>query len=177
MHKKAWFATDRSMIIWKSNLSDKVKSEFFQVVAVSVLLYGCTTGTLKKLWKKKPDSNYTRMLHAVLNKSLKQYHLKQLLYGHLPPISQTIQVRQTRDCWWSKNELISNALWWTHQCWQACKDLHSSTLCGHWMQFRGPAKRNGQLGQMVRENQGNLCYQYNLMMMMMIESPINKQST
>ena len=37
------------------------------------------------------------MLLTVLNKSWKQYPTKeQQLYGHLPPISQTIQVRQTR---------------------------------------------------------------------------------
>ena len=29
--------------IWKSDLSDKIKWEFFQAVTVSVQLYGCTT--------------------------------------------------------------------------------------------------------------------------------------
>ena len=38
------------------------------------------------------------------------------LYGHLPPISHTIQVRRTRYaryCWRSKDELISDVLLWT----------------------------------------------------------------
>ena len=40
---KAWTAIDRLSIIWKSNLSDKIKRNFFQAVVVSILLYGCTT--------------------------------------------------------------------------------------------------------------------------------------
>ena len=40
---KAWTAIDRLMITWKSNLSDKIKQEFFQSVAMLILLYHCTT--------------------------------------------------------------------------------------------------------------------------------------
>ena len=40
---KAWTAVDRLSIIWKSNLSDKIKCHFFQAAVVSILLYGCTT--------------------------------------------------------------------------------------------------------------------------------------
>ena len=58
---KAWTAIDRLLIIWKSNLTDKMKRSFFQAAVVSVLLYGCTTWMLTK-WKKKLDGNYTRML-------------------------------------------------------------------------------------------------------------------
>ena len=43
---KAWTAIDRLSIIWKSNLSDKIKCKFFQAAVVSILLYGCTTWTL-----------------------------------------------------------------------------------------------------------------------------------
>ena len=38
------------------------------------------------------------------------------IYGHLPPITTTIQVRQTRHaghCCWSRDELISDVLLWT----------------------------------------------------------------
>ena len=41
---------------------------------------------------------------------------KQQLYGHQPPITKTVQIRQTRHaehCWISKNELISDVLLWT----------------------------------------------------------------
>ena len=40
---KIWTAIDRLSIIWKSNLTDKMKRSFFQAAVVSVLLYGCTT--------------------------------------------------------------------------------------------------------------------------------------
>ena len=68
----------------------------FQPVAVTVLLYRCTTWTQTKLMEKKLDGYYTRMLHAVLNKSWKQHPTKKQLHGHLVPISKTIQLRQTR---------------------------------------------------------------------------------
>ena len=82
------------------------------------------------LWK---DSNgtdsysnhiYTRMLRVVLNKSWWQHPTRHQLYGHLPPITKTIQVRQTRHaghCWRSKDELISDVLLWapTYGCAKA----------------------------------------------------------
>ena len=58
----------------------------------------------------------TRILHAILNKSWKQHPTKQMLYGHSPPISQTIQVRRTRHegyCQRIKDELVSDDLLWT----------------------------------------------------------------
>ena len=71
---KAWTAIDRLSIIWKSDLTDKMKRSFFQAAVVSILLYGCTTWTLTKRLKKKLDGNYTRMLRAILNKSWRQHH-------------------------------------------------------------------------------------------------------
>ena len=113
---KAWTAIDRLSIIWKSDLTDKMKRSFFQAVVVSILLYGCTTWTLTKRLEKKLDRNYTRMLRAVLNKSWRQHPTRHQLYGHLPPITKTIQVRRTSHaghCWRSKDELISDVLLWT----------------------------------------------------------------
>ena len=112
----AWTAIDRLSIIWKSDLTDKMKRSFFQAVVVSILLYGCTTWTLTKRLEKKLDGNYTRMLRAILNKSWRQHPTRHQLYGHLPPITKTIQVRRTRHaghCWRSKDELISDVLLWT----------------------------------------------------------------
>ena len=70
---KAWTAIDSLTIIWKSDLTDKMKRSFFQAVVVSILLYGCTTWTLTKRLEKKLDGNYTRMLRAILNKSRRQH--------------------------------------------------------------------------------------------------------
>ena len=46
----------------------------------------------------------------MLSKSKRQHPTKQQLYGHLPPITKTIQIRRTREaihCWRSKGKLIS----------------------------------------------------------------------
>ena len=113
---KAWTAIDRLSIIWKSDLTDKMKRSFFQAAVVSILLYGCTTWTLTKRLKKKLDGNYTRILRAILSKSWRQHPTRHQLYGHLLPITKTIQVRRTRHaghCWRSKDELISAILLWT----------------------------------------------------------------
>ena len=108
---------DRPSIIWKSYLTDKLKRSFFQAAVVSILLYWCTTWTLTKRLEKKLDGNYTKMLRAILNKSRRQHPTKHQLYGLLPPITKTIQVRRTRHaghCWRSRDELISDLLLWTH---------------------------------------------------------------
>ena len=92
-----------------------MKRSFFQAAVVSILLYGCTKWTLTKRLERKLDGNYTIMLRAILNKSWRQHPTRQQLYGHLPPITKTIQVRRTRHaghCWRSKDELISDVLLW-----------------------------------------------------------------
>ena len=48
--------------------------------------------------------------------SWRQHSTRHQLYGHLPPITKTIQVRRTRHaghCWRSQDELISDVLLWT----------------------------------------------------------------
>ena len=87
-----------------------MKRSFFQAAVASILLYGCTTWTLTKRLEKKLDGNYTRILRAMLNKSWRQHPTRHQLYGHLPPITKTIQVRRTRR---SRDELISDVLLWT----------------------------------------------------------------
>ena len=56
------------------------------------------------------------MLRAILNKFWPQHPTRHQLYGHLPPITKTIQVRRTRHaghCWRNRDELISDVLLWT----------------------------------------------------------------
>ena len=93
-----------------------MKRSFFQAAIVSILQYECATWTLSKRLQKKLDGNYTRMLRAILNKSWRQQLTKHQLYGHLPPITKTIQIRRTRHAghsWRSRDELISDVLLWT----------------------------------------------------------------
>ena len=126
---KAWTAINRLSIIWKSDLTDKMKRSFFQAAVTSILLYGCTTWTLTKRLEKKLDGNYTRMLCAILNKSWRQHPTRHQLYGHLPPITKTIQVRRTRHaghCWRSRDELIRDVL--PHMAMQKQDDQHEHTF-------------------------------------------------
>ena len=78
------------------------------------------------------------MLRAILNKSWRQNPTKHQLYGHLPPITKTIQVRRTRQaghCWRSRDELISNVLLWTPTYgWAKARrpaQIYIQQLCEH----------------------------------------------
>ena len=109
-----------------------MKCSFFQAAVVSILLYGCTTWTLTKQLEKKLDGNYTRTLGAILNKSWRQHPTRHQLYGHLPPITKTIQARRTRyaghSCR-SRDELISGVLLWTpNMAGQKQDDQHEHTF-------------------------------------------------
>ena len=111
---KAWTAINRLSIIWKSDLTNKMKCSFFQAAVTLILLYGCTTWTLTKRLEKKLDGNYTRMLCAILNKSWRRHPHKTPTVR--PPATKTIQVRRARhagQCWRSRDKLISDVLLWT----------------------------------------------------------------
>ena len=133
--KKAWTAINRLSIIWKSDLTDKMKCTFFQAPVTSILLYRCTTWTLTKRLEKKLDGNYTRMLQAILNKSWRQHPTRHQLYGHLPPITKTIQVTRTRHaghCWRNRDKLINDVLLWTpHMAVQKKDDQHEHTFSNY----------------------------------------------
>ena len=103
---KTWTAIDRLSVTWKSDLTNKMKGNFFPSS-------GCvdTLWTQTKRMEKKLAGYSTRMLRAILNRSWRQHPTKQQLYGHLPPITKIIQVRWTRHaehCWRSRNEFISD---------------------------------------------------------------------
>ena len=93
-------------------------------------LYGHLRPFSKTIQLRRKDTRYTpgetrtnsevtffyRPLHMyILNKSWKQHPTRHQLYGHLPPITKTIQVRRTRHaghCWRSRDELIRDVLLW-----------------------------------------------------------------
>ena len=81
-----------------------------------------STWTLTKRLEKKLDGNYTRMLRVILNRSWQQHPTRRQLYGHLPPVTKTIQARRTRHAghyWRSKDEIVSDVLLWTPACGQS----------------------------------------------------------
>ena len=64
MYKEDLALNDLQWLIgYKTQPNHKIKWEFFKVVALSKLFYGCTTLTLMKcIDKKKLYKNYTRIL-------------------------------------------------------------------------------------------------------------------
>ena len=89
--RKVWNAIERLSIIWKSDLSDRIKRDFFQAVTVSVLLYGLTTWTPTKCVEKKLEGNYTRMLRTFFKQILEAAPNEtaewRALLSHLPNFS------------------------------------------------------------------------------------------
>ena len=57
---KVCTAINRLSVIWKSDLTDKMKRSFFQVAIVSILLYGCIIWTLTKPITKTIQIRRTR---------------------------------------------------------------------------------------------------------------------
>ena len=153
-----------------------MKRSFFQAAVTSILLYGCTTWTLTKRLEKKLDGNYTRMLRAILNKSWQQHPTRHQLYGHLPPITKTIQVRRTRHaghCWRSRDELIRDLLLCIPTHGRAKAGRPARTYIQQLCEDTGccpedlPRAMNDR-GGVPREGQGYPCYQRDMMMMMMM---------
>ena len=67
-----------------------------------------------------------RQLHKNVKSNIEQVlattPTRRQLYGHLPPIKKTMQVRRARHaghCWRSKDELVSDVLLWTPTYGQA----------------------------------------------------------
>ena len=82
-------------------------------VCVCVCVFVCVCVCVFVCVCIKLDGNYTRMLQALLNKSWRQHTTKQQLNGHLPSITKTTKVRQTRRAGHSRrsnDELISDIL-------------------------------------------------------------------
>ena len=84
---------------------------------VNSLRHSATTFLSNLFWRLSCLSpTTTRPTHLWVTTSLRQHPTRHQLYGHLPPITKTVQVRRTRHaghCWRSKNELISDVLLWT----------------------------------------------------------------
>ena len=65
--------------------------------------------------EKKLDSNYIRMLRAILNESWRQHPTKQQLYGHLPPITKKLSKLDEPDMRDTAGEVGTNSQV-THSC-------------------------------------------------------------
>ena len=120
------------------------------------------------------DLTYSWLVYWVLwHKSWRQHPTKHQLYGHLPPIMKTVQVRWTRHaghCWRSRDELISDVLQWTPTYGQAKAEQPAQTYIQQLCEDMGyssedlPEAMNSQ-GEVAREGQGYPCWWHDMMMM------------
>ena len=116
----------------------------------------------KKRLEKKLDGNYARMLRAFLNKSWRQHPTRHQLYGHLPPITKTIQVKRSRyagHCWRSRDELISDVLLWTpttnsSKSRTTSSNIHTAVLWRYKMLSRRPALKRWKIGKSGKRGSG-----------------------
>ena len=113
----AWTATNRLLVIWKSDVSNKIKCNFSKKRSYPYYCRDALHACRLSVSRKKLDGNSTVILRVILKKSWKQHPSKRQLYGHQPPISKTIQIWRTRHaghCLRSKGEPTSDVLLWTH---------------------------------------------------------------
>ena len=112
---KAWDILNNLNKIWTSNLSIRLKRNFFRATFESVLVYGAITWTLTIALEKKINGSYTRMLRVALNISWRDHMSNKDLYGKILKITDTIREQRLRfsgHCWRSKNEVVSDVLLW-----------------------------------------------------------------
>ena len=127
-----------------------MKWGFFQAVAVSVLLYGCTTWTNKMLRVK---ARWYFLWASSGNRIIQNSSCMATYFPSLKP---------SKTCWRSKEEFISDALQWTceHPCvgWPAKSYIHqlcADTECHLEDLPRVMADRDGW-----QNSQQNLCCQH-----------------
>ena len=124
---------------------------------------------LIKRMEKKLDGNYTRMLRAILNKSWRQHPTKQQLYGHLPPITNTIQVRRTSHVGHSsksRDELISDILPWIPSIDEQRQDDQLEPTYNISVLKQDVALKTYRKGWKIEKGQGEPHWWHNMMMMM-----------
>ena len=112
---KAWAALNNLNIIWKSNLRENLKINFFRAAVETVLVYGSITWKMTVAMERKIDGTYTRMLRAITNKHWNPHLTNEELYKNIPKISDTIRKQRLHfagHCWRSKDELASDLLLW-----------------------------------------------------------------
>ena len=111
----------------KSSLSDKIIWTFFQPVAISVQLNGCTTCTLTKYSEKKLDRKHRRMLTVLFqNKSRNSLPENVSFTETYFPSHKLFQMNNIRHVQLDKQGQTLDSWTRTCQCWPASKILHPS---------------------------------------------------
>ena len=116
-----WTAIYRLSTIWKSDLPDEIKKDFFQAVIVSILQHGCTTCMqtkhiekwLKRELDKKAMSYFKQILETTPHKKTAVLPLTSHLKDHSSKMNKTCGTLLKKKEWtttevWKK--LISDVL-------------------------------------------------------------------
>ena len=101
--------------VWKSNVSNELKTRLFIATVESVLLYGCESWTFTSALERSLDGCYTRMLRAALNISWQSFVPIEELYGTLPRISDKVAWRRlglAGHCFRHKELLAGELVLW-----------------------------------------------------------------
>ena len=89
-------ALKKMMKVWKSNLQNLLKGDFFQASVESVLLHDAKCRTMTGKMRNTLDGTCTRMLRAVCGVSGKEHKTNKELYGNLPKIKDTLMIKRLR---------------------------------------------------------------------------------
>ena len=126
---------------YQNEIELNLKQEFFLTVAMSVLLFSCTTWTSMKHSKKKLCS-FKQILVVAPYKTAIVWSLTSHLTSHSHKTNKT--------CWellekwrWTHNQSSLDFYIWICHCKPTSKKLHSSALCRHWMLSKGLTKSDG----------------------------------
>ena len=139
--RRLWTAIDRLSIIWKSDLTDKMKRSFFQAAVVSILaIWMHHNGTLTKRLEEEAG----RKLHKNVESSIKQVLAtntpRDSNYTDTCPPSQktyTSSTNQTRGTLLEKQGRAHK--WctpvdphsWMCKCGTTSTNLHTAAMWGH----------------------------------------------
>ena len=89
----------------------------------------------------------------IVDETLYKTAAVRLLTSHLSSHhSRTSKSRQTHN-----RRFFMESYTWTYKCWSTSKNLHSSALCGHWMQFSGLLKGDSHFRRIARGSKRNPC--------------------
>ena len=92
---QAWVALRKLGNIRKSDLSRKLKINFFRSTVESILLYGAVSRIMTKTMNSEIDGTYTRLLLHALNINWRENITNMDLYGDLPKISSVMNAIKT----------------------------------------------------------------------------------
>ena len=113
---KAWAASNKLTVVWKSSLSRDLRIRFFTASVESVLLYWSENLTLTTALEKHLDGCHKKLLRAALNVSCNDHISNKELYRDLFPISTRLSLKVRRlqfsgHYWRSKNGTVSHFFW------------------------------------------------------------------